>query len=280
MRIEFETDTKKQSNEDIYGLTNKGAFVLDGASALSYKNHTPSGNDVNWMVNWWKKYLENNLDNTSLSIQKILKKGIDFFNEEYGKFIDISTLKPHEKLSAGIAVVRRNRGYLETYVLGDVEVTLEDKSGDCTLVTDSFIKNLDDEVISLMKNNNIRKSEIVFKGFTQKEMDILIKNRSMMNKPGGYYILSHSKEAVDKGVYKKVKIEEIERCLLATDGIIPLSTRYTKKNLLENLRSKGVKEVIKELRTIEESDIHKKTIGRLKTHDDATLVYMDFGIQY
>jgi serine/threonine protein phosphatase PrpC len=132
----------------------------------------------------------------------------------------------------------------------------------------------------MISKNNRRNSEIVFKGFTQEEMDILIRNRSKMNKPGGYYILSHEKEAVDKGVYKKVNIEEVERCLLATDGITPLSTKYTKKTLLENLRKKGVKEIIKELRKIEESDIHKKTIGRLKTHDDATLVYMDFGFQY
>lgn len=280
MRIEFETDTKKQSNEDICGLTKKGAFVLDGASALTYKNYTPSGNDVNWMVNWWKKYLEANLDDTRYTIQEIIKKGIDNFNIEYGKFVDIKTLKNFEKLSAGIAVARKNQNYLETYVLGDVEITLETKNGDCIHITDDFIKNLDSEVISMISKNNRRNSEIVFKGFTQEEMDILIRNRSKMNKPGGYYILSHEKEAVDKGVYKKIKIEEVERCLLATDGITPLSTRYTKKTLLENLRSKGVKEIIKELRTIEESDIHKKTIGRLKTHDDATLVYMDFGFQY
>jgi serine/threonine protein phosphatase PrpC len=280
MRIEFETDTKKQSNEDICGLTKKGAFVLDGASALTYKNYTPSGNDVNWMVNWWKKYLEANLDDTRYTIQEIIKKGIDNFNIEYGKFVDIKTLKNFEKLSAGIAVARKNQNYLETYVLGDVEITLETKNGECNHITDDFIKNLDSEVISMISKNNRRNSEIVFKGFTQEEMDILIRNRSKMNKPGGYYILSHEKEAVDKGVYKKIKIEEVERCLLATDGITPLSTRYTKKTLLENLRSKGVKEIIKELRTIEESDIHKKTIGRLKTHDDATLVYMDFGFQY
>jgi len=280
MRIEFETDTKKQSNEDIYGLTKKGAFVLDGASALTYKNYTPSGNDVNWMVNWWKKYLEDNLDDTGFTIKEIIKKGIDNFNREYGKFVNIESLKDFEKLSAGIAVARKNQDYLETYVLGDVEITLETKNGDCTHITDDFIKNLDSEVISMISKNNGRNSEIVFKGFTQEEMDILIRNRSMMNKPEGYYILSHEKEAVDKGVYKKVKIEEVERCLLATDGITPLSTRYTKKTLMENLRNKGVKEVIKELRKIEESDIHKKTIGRLKTHDDATLVYMDFGFQY
>ena len=101
MKIEFYTDTVKKRNEDIYGITRNGAFVLDGASALTDKNYTPSGNDVNWMVNWWKEYLEENLDNTRYSIQEILEEGIDHFNNAYGKFVDLSTLKPYEQLSGG-----------------------------------------------------------------------------------------------------------------------------------------------------------------------------------
>ena len=31
MKIEFYTDTVKKRNEDIYGITRNGAFVLDGA---------------------------------------------------------------------------------------------------------------------------------------------------------------------------------------------------------------------------------------------------------
>ena len=64
MEIDYYTDTVKKSNEDIYGITRFGAFVIDGASALTDKNYTPSGNDLNWMIHWWKQYLEENLDHT------------------------------------------------------------------------------------------------------------------------------------------------------------------------------------------------------------------------
>ena len=70
MKIEFYTDTVKKSNEDIYGITRNGAFVIDGASALTDKNYTPSGNDVSWMVHWWKDYLEENLDNTLILFKR------------------------------------------------------------------------------------------------------------------------------------------------------------------------------------------------------------------
>lgn len=278
MKIEFYTDTVKKSNEDIYGITRIGAFVIDGASALTDKNYTPSGNDVNWMVNWWKRYLEENLDNTSYSIQEIIKEGIDCFNKAYGKFVDLSTLKPYEQLSAGIAIVRNNGNFLEAYVLGDVEITIEDKDRECMVITDSSLNKLDGEVIGIMSRNKKRKDECVFKDFTQEELDILILNRSKMNKPGGYYILSHCREAVDRGIYRTIPVESIERCLLATDGLVPLRYRYSKKCLLDRIREKGARELIKELRNLEKADRDKRDIGRLKTHDDATLVYLDFAL--
>ena len=245
MKVEFYTDTVKKSNEDIYGVTRIGAFVLDGASALTDKNYTPSGNDVSWMVHWWKEYLEENLDNTLYSIQEILEEGIDRFNNAYGKFVDLLTLKPYEQLSAGIAIVRKNGEFLEAYVLGDVEITIEDIDGDCMVVTDMSIKNLDNEVIQSMGKNKKRKDQLVFKEFTQEELDILRLNRSKMNESGGYFILSHCKEAVDMGIYKIIPVESIEKCLIATDGLVPLSYRYSKKSLLERIREKGAKELIK-----------------------------------
>ena len=277
MKIEFYTDTVKKDNEDIYGITRIGAFVLDGASALTDKNYTPSGNDVYWMVNWWKEYLEENLDNTLYSIQEILEEGIDGFNNAYGKFVDLSTLKPYEQLSAAIAIVRKNGEFLEVYVLGDVEITIEDSDREIMVITDSSLKNLDDKVIQIMGRNEKRKDQLVFKDFTQEELDTLILTRSKLNKPGGYFILSHSKEAINMGIYKTIPVESIERCVLSTDGLVPLSFRYSKECLLDRVREKGAKELIKELRNLEEADGDKRNIGRLKTHDDATLIYLDFG---
>jgi hypothetical protein len=279
MKIEFYTDTVKKSNEDIYGVTRIGAFVLDGASALTDKNYTPSGNDVSWMVHWWKEYLEENLDNTLYSIQLILEEGIDRFNKAYGKFVELSTLKPYEQLSAGIAIVRKRGAFLEAYVLGDVEITIEDKDGKCMVITDRSIMNLENAVIQSRGKKKKRKDQLVFKEFTQEELDILRLNRSKMNEPGGYFILSHSKEAVDMGIYKTIPVESIEKCLLATDGLAPLSYRYSKKSLLERIREKGAQELIRELRNLEEADRDKRNIGRLKTHDDATLIYLGFGLE-
>lgn len=279
MRIEYHSDTVKKYNEDIYGLTKKSAFVLDGASALSSNSYTPDKNDVSWMVNWWKEYLNKNIDDTTYTIQSILKNGVREFNREYGKFVDISSLLAHEQLSAGLAIIRKNGNILESYVLGDVEITVEDKSGVCYIITDTALKDFDSEVIELMRRNKHRENEVVFKGFTEEELDVLVRNRSRMNTPGGYFILGHSEDAIDFGIYRELDITQINRCLLATDGIVPLSVKYSRVNLLDQIRSKGVRNIINELRGLEETDKDKRSIGRLKTHDDATVVYLDFSMQ-
>ena len=279
MRIEFHSDTAKKSNEDTYGLTGRSAYVIDGASALTSRSFTPDGNDVTWMVQWWKAFLDKNLDDITKTLHEILKAGVSQFNRDFGKFTDIDSLKPHEQLSAGIAIVRKNGDTLEAYVLGDVEISVESKLGDCTLVTDPSIKDLDNEVVDLMRRNHKRAGQVVFKGFTREELDLLIKNRSRMNSSGGYFILGHEADAIDMGIYRTFPVNGINRCLLATDGIAPLSFRYSRKNLLERISRKGVREIIRELRGLEEADSDRSIMGRLKTHDDATLVYLDFGFQ-
>lgn len=279
MRIEFHTDSVKKFNEDIYGLTNKSAFVIDGASALTERSFTSGNNDVNWMVNWWKEFLYKNLDDTSSSIQSILKHGVREFNSDYGKFVNIETLLPHERLSAGIAIVRKKENVLESYVLGDVEISVEDKYSKCIIVTDTALKGLDAEVVALMKSNRGRENQLTFKGFTDEELDILIRNRSKMNTKDGYYILGHSEEAIDKGIYQEFQIKDVARCLLSTDGIVPLNIKYTRENLFERIKAIGVRNIIRELRGLEELDLEKRAIGRLKTHDDATVIYLDFSLQ-
>ena len=279
MRIEFHTDTVKKSNEDIYGLTKRGAFVIDGASALTDRSFVPDGNDVSWMVQWWRDYLDGHLDDTSYSIKEILKEGVRKFNWEYGRYVDLDSLEAHEQLSAGIAILRKNGDILESFVLGDVEISVKSINGECSIVTDQALKGLDAEVIDLMRRNHQREKQVIFKGFTEQELDVLIRNRKKMNVPGGYYILGHSVEAIDMGIYRTFQADEIEKCLLSTDGIVPLNYKYTRSNLLERIRQSGVREVIRELRGMEESDREKRSIGRLKTHDDATLIYLDFGLQ-
>lgn len=276
MKIEFYTDSRKDKNEDIYGVTTHGAFVLDGASSLINTSFTPGGNDVHWMVNWWKTYLEENLDKLDEDIEEILYRGIREFNQEYGKYTNVERLSCLEQISAGIALVRNRWDNFECYVLGDVEITVEDKDDLVEIITDRSLKNLDRQVIDMVSSGSDRESRIVFNGFTEEELQILRTNRMKMNKKDGYSILACSVDAIKKGIYKEYPLDHLKRCLLSTDGINPLDNYYTRKRLLDEMNKRGVKGLIAELRGIETKDTKKRKIKRLKTHDDATAVLLNF----
>ena len=73
-------------------------------------------------------------------------------------------------------------------------------------------------------------------------------------------------------------MDQIKRVLLSTDGINPLDNYYTRGRLLDEMSKRGVKGLISELRVIEENDLEQKKIKRLKTHDDATAVFLNFNL--
>lgn len=276
MKTKAITDTVRPKNEDAYDTTKKSAFVIDGASGLSDNRFMPRGQDVAWMSKWWREYLSPAIDNSEMSIQEILEKGIDEFTIAYGKMTDLSKLKKYELLSASIGITRVCNGMFQAFVLGDVEIVAEMKDGNIEIITDDTVEYLDKEVINLMKSNPNRSLFIENEGFTAKEMEMLIENRSKMNTPEGYYILSVDKEAIEHGKYMEIPVSEIRSCMIATDGVVPLGDRYSKKELIRQMRERTLESIVEELREIEETYINSREVRRLKEHDDISLIYIEF----
>ncbi|MGL5330647.1 MAG: hypothetical protein ACRDD7_15355 [Peptostreptococcaceae bacterium] len=69
-------------NEDIIGFTPNGVWVLDGATGLNNKNLVSSESDAKWYVNWWNKYLYQNIHKDK-DLKEIMKDGIKEINKEY-----------------------------------------------------------------------------------------------------------------------------------------------------------------------------------------------------
>jgi len=275
MRKEGYTHTGKKENEDIFGITESSVFVLDGASALLDTNFTPNGNDVVWMVKWWKNYLLDHLDDLTVSIQDIMKNGIEQINKDFSKYQPIDKLSKLELVSAGIGIMRMHDEFFEIFVLGDVEISvLQENNVD--IYTDERIKPLDQSVIDLMATNENRLNECVFKGFTEAELELLKINRNKMNTDEGYYILSTDEKAVDNSIYKKISKTSQVKCMIASDGLSLLDKYYTREKLISEVAKRGVQSLIEELRAYENEDKDKVKMKRLKTHDDATGVFVEW----
>lgn len=276
MNIDSYTHSVKIENEDCFGVTATSVFVMDGASSLSSCNFTPSSNDVVWMVRWWQKYLLAHLDDLEIPLLNLLEQGVKNINENFSEYIPVEKLSKLQQVSASIGVVRTNKDFIECFVLGDVEISLKRKGHPTEVLTNEKIKTFDQQIIELMLKNKNRLNECVFKGFTQEEWVLLKKNRMQMNTDDGYYILSHDKQAIKSGIYKQYPLEYWSSCLLSSDGISILDKYYPRNELMDLMRAKGVKSLIEELRGYESEDEAMISLTRLKTHDDATAVHIDF----
>lgn len=275
MNTDSYTHSIKIENEDCFGVTATSAFVMDGASSLSPCKFTKALNDVVWMVQWWQKYLISYLDDLELPLLELLEQGIRNINKEFSQYIPVEKLSKLEQVSAGIAIMRKNKDFMECFVLGDVELSLKRDGQPIEILTDRRIKPLDQQVIQLMVKNKDRLKKRVFKDFTQEELELLRKNRMKMNTDEGYYILSHDERAIGKGIYKKYPLDYWCSCLLSSDGISTLDEYYSRGELMGLIKVKGVKSIIEELRGYESKDEAMVSLKRLKAHDDATAVYID-----
>lgn len=276
MKIDYITNTVKKYNEDGYGITQNSLWVIDGASALNDNNYTEEENDVFYIVNWWNKYLKENIDKADKTIIEIVESGVDKLNDKFSEFVEIESLSKLDRVSLGIAITRINEDILECFVLGDVEINIRSKTKDLYHLTDTSIKLLDNEVMKLMTSDENRQDKLIFKGFTKEEWLLLQKNRNKMNTEDGYYILEHEREAIKNGILEKYNIEEIEDVLLMTDGYAQMYNTYDLKEVFEQSKEKGLKKLVEELREKEEIDNEMKSYVRLKQHDDVTAILIGF----
>jgi len=216
------------------------------------------------------------LDAMDRSLQDILEQGVKAFNEAFSQYKPVNSLSKLEQVSSGLAVIRLHETFLECFVLGDVEISVKGTDGMVEILTDERIKPLDEQVIELMNRNKDRVKSCVYKDFTEEELALLKINRMKMNTDEGYYILSHDEMAISKGIYKVYQLDSLESCLLSSDGISLLDRYYTRNSLIDEMKNKGVKLLVDELRNFENEDKAMLVLKRLKSHDDATAIYIEF----
>jgi len=271
------TDTYKLHNEDVYGATDNSYWIMDGALSLNRTKYTDDFSDVVWMVKWWQNYLKKHLDQFEKTIKTILEEGMIQLNHDFSKFANIDDLYKLDRASAGIGIVRINNENLESFVLGDVEINLKTEKEIITLV-DNKVEELDNKVMEMIFNNPHREREFAFKGYTVEELDVLRENRSKMNSEDGYYILEHDVNAIQNGIYREYRLDNIKEILMMSDGFSSIHNKYdllSVEDLLAKSKNEGMKPLLKMIRDVEESDPKIETYKRLRRHDDATAVYIN-----
>jgi len=267
------THTYKSHNEDRCGVSEYGAWVIDGALPLSHAHHTDAYSDVVWMVTWWNQYLKDHLDDKTRTLRSIMRSGVDEINQAFGRFYDPRQLSKLDCASASIAIVRVNGDRLENMVLGDVEINIGCQNGQVLTLVDETMSTMDDQVINMIFNNPNRQKQIAFNGYTNAELKVLQDNRMTMNAPGGYTVLEHDPRAIENAIYKEYPLTDLKSVLIMSDGYSAVYNKYnlmSQKDLMETCINEGLEGPLNRIRQAEREDLDFKVFKRLRQHDDAT----------
>jgi hypothetical protein len=102
--------------------------------------------------------------------------------------------------------------------------------------------------------------------------------RAIHNTERGYWVFGVQPEAAAKIVYQDCPAPEGTKALVMTDGFYRLVSpygRYTDEGLIDAVIARGLGDLMRELREMEQSSDDDAKIGRFKTADDATALLIE-----
>ena len=262
-------------NEDIVGLTPYGAWVLDGATGLNNKNLISDESDAKWYVNWWNKYLHENI-NRNDSLKEIIKEGVENIKSEYFSLLKDNKVESLDYPSCAAAILKFHEDKIEYILLADCTLFVSNEKG-FKLYKDMAIEKLDKMVYYAMENLENSES-MTLNEKKSKVMPIIINNRLKKNTLYGYWSLEFSTEAIDNCLCGFIEIDDNTQIMLTSDGFSCACDRYDifeKEDMLNIAKEEGIDYIYKKIRNLENEDYMSTKFPRFKISDDSSCVYLD-----
>lgn len=261
-------------NEDFAFTGDNFWFVLDGATSLIPEKYSDEETDAKWFSHTFGKFLETALCDTSKSIAEIVKAGIDAVVAEYKSLA--KGRKIVDMPSACLAVIRKNNGKIEYFVLGDCGFLMK-RNGKIKDFTDERLSVLDkiniDDMVRFAKEKNVDVID------ARKYVDVdILKKRMTKNTIGGYWILCDDKEACDHAIQGEFTIHAGDEFLLYSDGFSQIwdTVKIMSTSRVFEYIAEGhsLKDLYKLLYDEQERDSGCNKYPRTKKRDDATAIYI------
>ena len=259
-----EAGSADKPNEDRIAVGSDMAAILDGATV---RTDTGCIHGVAWFVEHLAAAL---ITNSDLTPADALTAAITATAKAHG---DTCDLQHPGTPSAAVAIVQARQEVLQYLVLGDV-----------TLVADT-----DDALIVITDNRvgeTARKERATADALPSGSPDkaaalVRMKHAELAarNVPGGFWVAAADPAAVAYAVTGEIPLTKLRQAALLTDGaaraVSPLML-YDWPGLLALLASHGTKELIRQIRSAEDTDPNATRWPRNKIHDDATAALVGF----
>ena len=266
-------------NEDIVYTNRKYGWIMDGATGLREANFTSDKTDARWFVKAWSEYLKEAFENSNDSLKYIVKNGIGSVKELYLHEVNRENIDKLDLPSASAGIYRIGEGIFEYLLIGDICLVIEDIEGNIKVIKDTKLEALDNIAVNELRRL-IVSNGLSFNEAREGIQEILLKNRRLKNTDKGYWTLEFDSSALDYCIYDKLPLESISKVLFMTDGFFAIHSSYNYfsiKDLISFVDEKGLEEVYRILRDIEEEDKECYRYPRFKKSDDASAIYIKYG---
>lgn len=261
-------------NEDMIGINESGAWLLDGATGLNNKNLISKESDAKWYVSWWDKYLKENLSKDK-SLKEIVCEGLEDIKKEYILNLNGLAFEKLDTPSASIIIIKFHKTKVEYLLLGDCTLLLNYGNKNIT-IKDESVCRFDKEVF--IKMNELNKiKELTLGEKKNKLLPLIIKNRLKKNEEEGYWILEFDKNAVEKSIHGYINVEDEVKIIMSSDGFSCAWDRYNifeQDKIVEIGQHKGIEYIKENIRKLEKKDKIGISFPRFKESDDSSCIYL------
>lgn len=263
-----------KANEDAWAHRESAAVVLDGATGLG-ERLMPGPSDAAWL----SRFAANRLMAYTTEGAAIHEAVAAALFDAQTSFEQMQRRAPRERYEipyASLMLALAEPGGLEFAWYGDCVALVAAPGRPVEIVGDAPARrrNEADRVRALAE----RIGESAAAASPRESfLPALRQARNTVNTPKGGYLFGPDVTAADHLRVARVEASSGTRILLATDGFLALATDYAAydfSSLLFAADGKGLAELARELRTIEEADPQGQKFSRFKTSDDATAVLL------
>jgi len=271
--LECLTDGIAAVNEDLIGQGHCSLWVLDGATGLAREPLLPGRSIARWFVEAVDKHLIETEDPED--IPNWIQCALCRVRDDFSSLVPKPPADHYEFPSAGLALLTVRDSEVSFSVLGDCRILVQRLDGRIdTLLGSPRIEALDEEVVSSMVEVQ-RTGVLDYREVRRRVLPLLRRNRALMNRPDGYWVLGLEPEAARHLTTQSLPKQEVNRALLVSDGfyrLVDTFQRFSDRELVEAAASLGLKELFSNLRCLEARDPNCLHYPRLKPSDDASAI--------
>jgi hypothetical protein len=271
--ISLAGDRKKQ-NDDACGFAGGGAWVIDGATDLHDAPLTNCASDASWFAHRLNAELhETESPSKDFGLRETLQLAIQRLTFEAEGFLHASVPKWRRPIASVLMLQEdpRDNG-VHGLDLGDCRVFALDAEGHVS-VTGGPEGARDAEAAAAAKQTDADKPLLQ----RHATLNLLRQSRASLNQPGAQWTACLDPACVEHARRWSFQMKRPAHLLLMTDGFAVLADQYgayDPAGLVRAAVEKGLQELGREIRAIENEDAGGAAHPRFKKSDDATALLM------